>query len=282
MKSLPILIFLHLPKTAGSTLARILQHQYPAGSIISLYDSMLGEELAAIPPSQLGRLRVVMGHLYFGAHTYLSRPSTYVTMLRDPVNRVISHYYYVRQDSTHYLYDYAQKMGLKEYIETCNRHEPNNDQTRLLAGKRDTRSFGMCSDEMLDIAKKNLIEYFAVVGITEDFDRSLMIMKRNLGWRMPFYISENVGQRRLRREYISVETLGVIQAHNFLDIELYRFAKDLLQEQVRSQGLLFENELDRFKKLNHIYKKIWSLLPAARKVVASKFPLGGRMFINHE
>ena len=58
-----ITIFLHLPKTAGSTLVRIIQRQYTANSMISIYDSMLGEELATISSSQIDRLRVVIGHL---------------------------------------------------------------------------------------------------------------------------------------------------------------------------------------------------------------------------
>ena len=276
-----LVIFIHLPKTAGSTFARIIERKYGAGSILDLYASMLGEELSAIPPAQLAHLRVVMGHLYFGAHIFLSRPSTYITMLRDPVDRVISHYYFVRRFPSHYLYDSARKMSLKEYVESCNRQEPNNDQTRLLAGKRDMSSFGLCSDEMLDTAKGNLAKYFAVVGITEEFDRSLILMKRILGWRNPFYINQNVSQHRPRKEGIPLETLRVIQVYNELDIELYRFAKDLFQEQIRSQGPSFMSELHRFKKLNSFYSRLQPLLSVVRRGTAAKKPVTERLFIEH-
>lgn len=277
-----LIIFLHLPKTAGSTLARIIQGQYAASSIISLYDSMLGEELASIPQSQLNHLRVVMGHLYFGVHNFLSGPSAYITMLRDPVDRVISHYYFVRQDPSHYLYDSAHKLSLQEYVVSCNRQEPNNDQTRLLAGKRDASSFGTCSDEMLDIAERNLAEHFAVVGITEEFDRSLILMKRNLGWRSPFYINQNVSRHRPRKEGISLETLRVVQAYNELDIELYRFAKELFQEQIHSQGPSFAKELDRFKKLNSFYARFLPLISVVKSGTAVKKLITERPVIKHE
>lgn len=265
-----LIIFLHLPKTAGSTLARIIQGQYAASGIIFLYDTMLGEELASYPRSQLENLRVVMGHLYFGVHNFLPGSSTYITMLRDPVDRVISHYYFVRQDPSHYLYDSAHKLSLQEYVISCNRQEPNNDQTRLLAGKRDASNFGTCSDEMLDIAKRNLAEHFRVVGITEEFDRSLILMKRNLGWRNPYYTNQNVNRHRLRKEGISPKTLSVVQAYNELDIELYRFAKKLFQEQIDSQGLSFTKELGRFKKLNSFYTRFLPLVSAVRSRTAVK------------
>lgn len=277
-----LIIFLHLPKTAGSTLARIIESQYDANNILYLYESMLGEELAVSSPSQLNNLRIVMGHLYFGAHTFLSSPSTYITMLRDPVDRVISHYYFVRRDPSHYLYDSARKLSLKEYVESCNRQEPNNDQTRLLAGKRDESRFGICSDEMLDIAKGHLADYFTVVGITEEFDRSLILMKRNLGWRNPFYINQNVSQNRPRKEGIPFETLRVIQAYNELDIELYRFARDLFESQIRSQGPSFIKELDRFRKLNNIFGRVLPLLSFARSRTAPKKIIAGRPVIKHE
>jgi hypothetical protein len=276
-----LIIFLHLPKTAGSTLARIIQGQYAASGIISLYDSMLGEELASLPWTKLENLRVVMGHLYFGVHNFLPGPSTYITMLRDPVDRVISHYYFVRQDPSHYLYDSAHKMSMQEYIVSCNRQEPNNDQTRLLAGKRETSSFGTCTDEMLDIAKKNLTEHFTVVGITEEFDRSLILMKRNLGWRSPFYINQNVSRHRPRKEDISLETLRVVQAYNELDIELYRFANELFQEQIHSQGPSFTKELDRFKKLNRFYARFLPLVSVVRSGTAVKKLFIGPKVLKH-
>src|SRR4030095_15973884 len=126
-----------------------------------------------------------MGHLYFGAHAFLSQPCTYLTMLRDPVDRVISHYNYVRHQPSHYLYHEACRMSLRDYVEFCGRQEPNNDQTRLLAGERNVPNFGQCSEEMLNIAKRNLADHFAVVGLTEEFDRSLIIMKRVFKWRDP-------------------------------------------------------------------------------------------------
>jgi hypothetical protein len=174
---------------------------------------------------------------------------------------------------------------LKEYVEACNRQEPNNDQTRLLAGRSafafsaesvglsrsdlstncEPSNFESCPDEMLGIAKRNLAECFAVVGITEEFDRSLILMKRILGWRNPFYVSQNVSRRRPRKEGLPVETLRVIQAYNALDIELYRYARELFREQIRLQGNSFEIETQMFRKLNASYGRLGFWLSSAIK-----------------
>jgi hypothetical protein len=255
----PLLIFLHLPKTAGSTLARVIERQYPAGAVLPLYDSATGEEIRSIPDDRMRRLRVVMGHFYFGAHRFASRPATYVTVLRDPIERVISHYYYVRREPTHYLYDAAQELSLADYVRSCNLAEPNNDQTRLLCGEYQGAIPTTCTDPMLPLAKENLREHCAVVGLTEDFDRSLLLIKRRLGWRYPFYERQNVTSGRPRRTDLPADTLRVLQAYNRLDIELYDYAKALFQEQVSGEGAWFERQLGAFKRLNAALDTLRSL-----------------------
>jgi len=277
-----LIIFLHLPRTAGSTLRHIIERQYDPSSILNLYGSDFGEEVAAIPPTQMDRLCVVMGHFYFGVHTFLSKPFTYITLLRDPIERIISHYYYAQRAPSHYFYHAARKLSLKEFVEYCSRSSnesgtslgycSDNDQTRQLAGRCGVPSFGTSSDEMLSIAKRNLGE-FAMFGTAEEFDRSLILIKRILGWRNPFYTKQNVSRRRARKEDFAPETLRIIEAYNPLDIELYRYAKQLFEEKIRSQGASFERELQRFKTLNSAYSCFRVLLSAARRGTETESPV---------
>jgi hypothetical protein len=57
----------------------------------------------------------------------------------------------------------------------------DNDQTRQLAGEREIPSARTTSEEILRIAKRNLTQHFAVAGVTEQFDRSLILMKQQFG-----------------------------------------------------------------------------------------------------
>src|SRR5207244_9772853 len=68
-----MLIFLHIPKTAGTTLATILDRNY-GNAVLRLYASTSGEELATMSGGQLDEVRVVMCHFSFGAHRFVEAP----------------------------------------------------------------------------------------------------------------------------------------------------------------------------------------------------------------
>jgi hypothetical protein len=248
-----MLIFLHLPKTAGSTLAEILERQYTPRGIVRLYESSADEVVASLPPSGFAHANAIMGHFRYGVHRYVPGPTTYLTVLREPIDRVISHYYYVRNDPTHYLWELAQHVDLREFVVACGTQEPNNDQVRLLAGSKSDSVSLAHGRELLIAAEQHLRDHFPVVGLTEDFDRSILLMKRALGWRLPFYARRNVGKARPRKAVVSAEALDVIRTYNQFDLELYNYACDLLACQAKASGPSLTNELRRFKWLNRIY-----------------------------
>lgn len=252
----PLLIFLHLPKTGGGTLSDVLRREYGQRAVLELYDSSYGEEVASLLPGSGDTVRVVIGHLYFGIHAFLPNSAQYVTLLREPVERVVSHYYFVRNDPTHYLYETAQQLNLHDFVIARGAHEPNNDQTRLLSGKRFAASPGAFPDEMLAEAKENLSRHFAVVGLTEAFDESLLLMQRTFGWRRPYYMRRNVGRNRPGIDALPDATIDVIRASNELDIELYHYATALFRKQLRLRGR-HEADLHKFKALNAAYGKLY-------------------------
>lgn len=85
------LIFLHIAKASGSTLHRIIERQYPAEVIYSIDGLNVAEstnKFKNLSREQRQKIKVLKGHMSFGLHEYLPRPSTYITMLREPVERV--------------------------------------------------------------------------------------------------------------------------------------------------------------------------------------------------
>ena len=44
------------------------------------------------------------GHMLFGLHAILPQPATYITVVREPVDRVISSFYFMRNYKLHPLY----------------------------------------------------------------------------------------------------------------------------------------------------------------------------------
>jgi len=171
------LIFLHIPKTGGSTLRNLIKRNYKGQPIFSIDGRRARKSIEAfkkLPEAQRKSFKVLQRHMLFGLHEFLSSPSTYITMLRDPIERIISHYYYVLRDPEHYPYLYKKvksqnmslNISLKDYVISGISTELDNGQTRLLSGMKNV-DFGCCPREMLEIAKKNLREHFAVIGLME-------------------------------------------------------------------------------------------------------------------
>ena len=67
------LIFLHIPKTAGTTLNRIIEWQYNPLSIFTIDPYGIratAERLRELPEERRRRLRMVRGHCYYGLHKF--------------------------------------------------------------------------------------------------------------------------------------------------------------------------------------------------------------------
>jgi len=251
------LIFLHIPKAAGTTLHRIIERQYHADACFSIdganvYESI--ETFKQLSEPERESITCLKGHMPFGLHVHLSQPCAYVTILRDPVERMISHYYFVLRSPHHYLYEQvtSQNMTLEDYVRSDLSPELHNGQTKLLAGNEK-----MPPPHMLEVAYRNLREHFIFVGLTEKFDESLVLMKRRLGWSRIYYTQINVNPNRPPKSEISDSTVRAIERNNEKDLELYAFARQLFEESVREEGPSFGSEVKRFRTLNRAYGVIW-------------------------
>ena len=129
-------IFLHLPKTAGTTLNRLIEWEYPLSQMYSI-DPVLFEWSAAhlrrLPKRRLGKTRMFKGHMLFGLHEVLPQPATYITVLRDPVERVLSAFYYMRTYKLHPLYWNVrrEKWTIEEFVESAQRAIMSNAKSSL-------------------------------------------------------------------------------------------------------------------------------------------------------
>src|SRR4030095_4128498 len=119
-------IFLHLPKTAGTTLNRLIEWEYPLSEMYSV-DPVLFEwsyaRLRNLPEKRLRKTRIFKGHMLFGLHEVLPQPATYITVLRNRVDRVLSAFYFMRGYKLHPLYWKLRrkKWTLEEYVERTTR-----------------------------------------------------------------------------------------------------------------------------------------------------------------
>jgi hypothetical protein len=254
------LIFLHLPKTGGTTVKHILDANYPEeerweldheeatrnrsrpqgggepnirairGEIPPLGrkapKGRLARARAAFekaPPEQRRHIRYMFGHMVYGSHAFTDGDWNYFTLLRDPVERSLSIY-------GHRTRHQGVDVGIERYYVEGRDHQQFNQQTILVAGGPYEDPFpASVNNEMLERAKENLRSFIAV-GTTERFEEAIELLRRKIGLRNVNYERLNVAPERPRRDEVPQWVIDRIIEWNSLDIELHEFASKLLDE----------------------------------------------------
>ena len=211
-------IFLHIPKTAGTSLNEILQRVYGRDGLVRIYsheDEHLREILRDVE-----RADAISGHLSFGIHEYFGIEARYVTFLRHPVARVVSLFLHqARHPDNDLHHRIAGGMTLMEILRSGEFPEYNNHMVRIVTGLTSVEPLD--DPSLVDAAESTLGAYFDFVGITEHFDESVRSMSDALGWKPQAAPRLNVTPDR-ETFALDDETLSEILRCNALDADLYR------------------------------------------------------------
>jgi Galactose-3-O-sulfotransferase len=264
-------IFLHLPKAAGSTLNRLIEWEYPLFEMYSIdpvFFRFSWAHLQRLSKERLSRMRMFKGHMVFGLHAILPQPATYITVLREPVDRVISAFYFMRTYKLHPLYWKLkfENWSLEDFVRRAPR---DNVQCKIIAGAEFEKP---CTAEICERAKENLVQYFSVVGLFERFEESLALMKLRFGWKLQRYSSFNVTRTRPRKADIPRSTLDLIEEKNSFDISLYNCAANIFQTAVKTHGaevsqITRELKSARARTQTPLRSALFSICASGRKAI---------------
>ncbi len=204
----PLLVFLHIHKTAGTSFRYILENTFSLSHCHSTHldhPVFTPEDLAwtrRVFPS----LRSIAGHNLVDPIATFGSDAFHMTILREPIARVFSHYqdFVVRGRNS---MTFPEALDKKDFL--SDRH------VRRMAGGPD-----------LDKAKKYL-EQCGFVGLTEKFDLSLAVLKHacpvpiNVAYRRLLVARDNSIKKSLEKDPAMV---ALARERNQLDLALYDFA----------------------------------------------------------
>lgn len=257
------IVFLHLPKTAGQTFMSILLRQYPSGVVRLEPDRETDPRWLRLPEqvreADREGAKVIAGHFRYGVHRWIERPCRYITFLREPIDRVISHYYYQLEHPENPQHDLLRGIpgGLAGAVTHDEYTQLQNMQTRMLAGlpeDGDLASEREPSDaEMLARAKRNL-ERCAIVGLTERFDETLVMMAATFAWRTPAYAPRNTTKGRPEVDTLPPDVVELVRERNALDLALYEHARVLFERSWSAHRASLQRELRRLKVANVVHR----------------------------
>lgn len=235
-------VLIHIPKTAGTSLRLILEHVYGSGRML-VWTGPMSEGRAALrsaPPERLAGFDVISGHLPFGVQDCLGRPAAVITFLRDPVERLLSLYSFIRSDPAHPRHAEFVRKGYTfgDFVRRLGFRQTDNGQVRALAGgEACDLPRGALREEHLDRARRNLEKGCAEFGLAERFPESIERLGSVLGWPPVPVIVANVTRERIRREDVPRADLDAAEHHNRLDRQLYDFARALFEARGSETGV---------------------------------------------
>lgn len=244
-----LVYFLHIPKTGGTTLNRFLTSQFGDKNVCPAH---LWHKLIELPPKHIARYSLIWGHFYSYLYRYVPVSMRYLTFLRDPVERALSHYGHIMSLEGHYLHRRAQELGnFSSYLRdaemsttltnfqvralACD-HDPlaiaqtlsNQELSNLQLERRLVTAFPSKDDGyLLEVAKHRLTQ-MCFVGITERHDDSVALLCKKFGWKFPTQLeSHNVNSARIKQNQLDQVDLELLRKMNEADYALYEFACQL-------------------------------------------------------
>lgn len=261
-QSEPMVVFAHLPKTAGTSFRAILASYYSKKQTFSLRGQHLEEDIdsfKALSPRQRRAIKLLIGHT---ADRLIEqgRNTRVLTFLRHPVAHTLSNFRHIAQTPHNRHHETVKNLdNILDFLSWQQSSGFDNQQCRYLAGI-DVRTdpthrqinLQAGGEEYFEKAKAKL-DSFDFVGITEYFDECLLLLQQQLHWpHPPYYIRLNESRNDKPTPPDSDTQTMISDVHRW-DTLLYQYAEQLLTAaRTRYQGDL-QQDLDTFRMENSRY-----------------------------
>ena len=155
----------------------------------------------------INRYNIIHGHFYKNKYDFLNVEKQYITFMRNPTERILSNYYYLKRKLNRTNPDslIVSKLGfsLEEYIQ----HPDNRNMQSTYLQTSDLKEFEF-------------------VGLTEKYQESIEKINSLLNINIAANVSENVNPMATKEYNVPQSIINLIERYNAQDIELYEIAKN--------------------------------------------------------
>jgi hypothetical protein len=227
------MVFIHIPKTAGSAFTSYCLANNFAVKDIYLIRHMDMETMSYLTANP-NRHRLYTGHISYGSALSLLGNPVFITFLRNPTERVNSHYCFLKNVRAHDA-RYSAMPAVKEttqlnfidWVQLPHKKTANNLQAKMIAGQVQSfkNTFQRGSEIYLQ-ASANLSS-FPFFGITEMMKESVWLFSFVFGFkplrRLPEY---NVG---IGKNKLIPKERDILKKLLTLDNNLYAFGINLFR-----------------------------------------------------
>lgn len=175
--------FLHIPKCAGQSVLEAFSQLYPPQSVHRYYPPDDISRRTATPPS------LIVGHFNYGYQFTLSSSVRCATVLRHPIDRLISH---IKFDRDVFYSDYGKRFpdiarifeeekSASKIIEATRLWYYDNCMVRILSGIGSTVPYGEISNIHLEYAKNNLMA-MELVGFQDSLESFATNLRKSFNY----------------------------------------------------------------------------------------------------
>lgn len=222
-------LFLHLPKTAGTSLRHALQEAYGAEAVSPHVNACF---LQNSDLELLNRFTFICGHLSFSDAHRLFPDAAMMTVVRNPVERCLSWYWYARSTSIECLDDAefldvhaAKRFDPETFFSLPPAvvfHNIHNRMTRQLGGHACNRHINLeAAFKQAQTTLKQCIWIGRQEHLDQDLQRLSRLFPKLSGLTMP---KSNVTAKRSTSTTLSKTTIENIRTLNCFDQPLYEQA----------------------------------------------------------
>ncbi len=216
----------HIPKTAGTSLCKLVSKFNPDTTFIYSGELALGNPNLnfSMQFRESIKPKLIMGHFSYGVHRLLDIEPKYITVLREPISRVVSLYYYLKNQPDSHLAPYF-KMGISidDFILSEITEMTNNHMCRVIAGIPPEAGMNINDGWLLGLAIHNIDHHYVLIGLMDQINVFLDSLSKLLNWPSTDYPTENINY--INKKMPDHKTIELIKEKNLLDMQLYEYVK---------------------------------------------------------